>query len=384
MANIIKKTNFALYPIKVMDVISPFEYNKPVTGEHFIGREKEVAKLKGLIKLKKNALLYGPPKIGKRSIVYNAISELLKEKHPLEVCAVDLFNIRCLEDLLIKIASTLLQHFATTVQEREYLQRSYLKTISLVAGRGISFTDKQLRALLAFPEQVANEYNANLVIYLQQFQDILLFDKPLRALSLMENALTRCANVCYIIVGDKRNAMDSIFMEKQFFRNIITEIPIKPINKKIFCDYISERFKQWGKIAEEAEAGQIYDSMEGDPWYVQHLAEVCFLYTSEKLTPEIVAGAIENLMTIHDYEWHNNIYGLSTHQVQLIKAILDGVRKFSKTEILEHYHLNSSANVNRLKEALTKKEIVTFVGKNVIEFNDSLFKLWLIKHFFVQ
>lgn len=367
-----------------MDVISPFEYNKIVTGEHFIGRDKEVAKLKSLIRQKKNALLYGPPKIGKRSIVYNAISELIKEKMGLEICAVDLFNIRCLEDLLIKIANTLLQHFAATAQEREYLQRSYLKTISLVMGRGITFTDRQLRALLAFPDAIANEYNTNLVIYLQQFQDILLFDKPLRALSLMENALTRCANTCYIIVGDKRNAMDSIFVEKQFFRNLITEIPVKPINKKVFCDYICDRFKQWGKIAHEDEAGEIYDAMDGDPWYIQHLAEVCFLHTSDKLTSKIVEESIENLIIIHDYEWHNNIYGLSTHQVQLIKAILDGVRKFSKTEVLEQYHLNSSANVNRLKEALTKKEIVTFVGKNVIEFNDSLFRLWLVKHFFAQ
>ena len=52
------------------------------------------------------------------------------------------------------------------------------------------------------------------------------------------------------------------------------------------------------------------------------------------------------------------------------------------TEIMKKYHLNSSANVNRLREALTKKEIVTFINKNKIEFNDALLKLWLGKHFF--
>ena len=85
---------------------------------------------------------------------------------------------------------------------------------------------------------------------------------------------------------------------------------------------------------------------------------------------------------MYDYELHNTIYGLSTHQLQLIRAILDGERRFSKTEVLEKYGLNSSANVNRLKEALMKKEVVTFVSKNTIEFNDSLLKLWFRNYFF--
>ena len=38
--------------------------------------------------------------------------------------------------------------------------------------------------------------------------------------------------------------------------------------------------------------------------------------------------------------------------------------------------------MNRLKEALTKKEIVTFVSKNTIEFNDTLLKLWFENYFF--
>lgn len=365
-----------------MEGISPFEYNRIVTAGHFIGREKEVIRLKNLIRGRKNALLYGPPKIGKRSIVHNAVTELHKENVQIEVCTIDFFNIRSLEALLIKLAAILLEHFAETEQEREYLVRNYLKDIRLDSGSLLFLTEKQIRKLLAFPESVADEYKTHLIIYMQQFQDVLLFDKPLKALSLIEHALTKTQNTNFIIVGDKRNAMDSIFVEKQFFRNLVVNIPIKNISKKVFCDYIVERFDAWGKSAGLKEAGEIYDSMEGDPWYIQHLAEICFLLTRDKLTSQIVETGLQYLISIHDYELHNTVYGLSTHQIQFIRAILDGVRKFSKTEILEKYHLNSSANVNRLKEALTKKEIVTFTGKNIIEFNDSLLKMWLIKYFF--
>lgn len=365
-----------------MDGISPFEYNRIVTAEHFIGRDKEVSKLKTLIKSKKNALLYGPPKIGKRSIVFNALTELQKENVAIEICTIDIFNIRSLEGFLIKLATVVLDHFAETEQEKEYLSRTYIKDIELDTSKGYLLPERQVKHLLEFPECVAEEYKVHLIIYMQQFQDILLFDKPLRAISLIEQAFTKTRNINFIIVGDKRNAMDSIFVEKQFFRNLVTNINIKNISKKVFCEYITERFAAWGKFAGTKEAGEIYDAMEGDPWYIQHLAEICFLLTRDKLTSDIVERGLQHLISIHDYELHNTVYGLSTHQIHLIKAILDGVRKFSKTDILEKYHLNSSANVNRLKEALTKKEIVTFTNKNLIEFNDTLLKMWLKKYFF--
>ncbi len=365
-----------------MDSISPFEYNRIVTAEHFIGREKEVAKLKSLMKSRKNALLYGPPKIGKRTIVFNALTELQKENVAIEVCTIDFFNIRSFEAFLIKQTVTVLDHFAETGQEKEYLLRTYLKGIELDTAKAHLLSERQTKHLLDFPECVADEYKTHLIIYMQQFQDILLFEKPLKAISLIEQAFAKTRNTNFIIVGDKRNAMDSIFVEKQFFRNLVTNITIKNISRKVFCDYMVRRFASWGKSAGTKEAGDIYDAMEGDPWYIQHLAEICFLLTRDTLTHDIVERGLQHLVSIHDYELHNTVYALSTHQIRLIKAILDGVRKFSKIETLEKYHLNSSANVNRLKEALTKKEIVTFTSKNLVEFNDTLLKLWLKKYFF--
>jgi hypothetical protein len=76
--------------------------------------------------------------------------------------------------------------------------------------------------------------------------------------------------------------------------------------------------------------------------------------------------------------------GLTTFQVNLLKAILDGHTKFSASEIIRTYGLNSSANVKRLKDALMKKEIVTFNEKDEPVIIDPLFEYWVRKFYFEQ
>jgi len=70
-------------------------------------------------------------------------------------------------------------------------------------------------------------------------------------------------------------------------------------------------------------------------------------------------------------------------QVSLLKAIIDGYTKFSTAEVIRKYSLNSSANVRRVKDALMKKEIITFTETDerpVIL--DPLFEYWLRNNYF--
>ena len=76
--------------------------------------------------------------------------------------------------------------------------------------------------------------------------------------------------------------------------------------------------------------------------------------------------------------------GMTGFQTDMFRAILDGVTRFSATETIEKYGLNSSANVRRLKDALKKKEIITFDEKDIPHVIDPLFKYWMKKYYFKQ
>ena len=65
-----------------------------------------------------------------------------------------------------------------------------------------------------------------------------------------------------------------------------------------------------------------------------------------------------------------------------MKAVLDGVVRLSASEVIEKYHLNSSANVRRVKDALRKKEVMTFNEKDEPVIMDPLFEYWLTKYYF--
>ena len=73
---------------------------------------------------------------------------------------------------------------------------------------------------------------------------------------------------------------------------------------------------------------------------------------------------------------------LTDHQLSLMRAVLDGVVKFSASDVIEKYGLNSSANVRRVKDALRKKEIITFNDKDEPVILDPLFEYWITRSYF--
>ena len=384
-----KCLNFAL-----MD--SPFKYYDYVTGPHFIGREKQVNEFCELILQKKNILIYGQARTGKKSIVYNSFKELEKRGYRYIPIKMNLFNIRCIEAFMMRYTNNIVGKFASSGMEWSDFLLRYMPlapyNVKEEPGRKPRFvynskemlTDAQIRELLNLPERIAEEAGCHIVLYFEQFQDITLFDDSDRIFSLFEKEWKNHGHVSYVVTGERKNAMDEIFEVKKYFYNLVEKIEIVPIDRKVFIDYIIKGFLKGGKVIRPNQAGYIYDTVEGDPWYAQHLASICYEMTMGYLEDKTIEAALRNLINLHDFSFHTVAFGLSKHQLRFIKAILDGVKRFSSADILDRFKLNSSANVNRLKEALQKKEIITFNGKKEVVIMDPLLKHWFIKYFFVK
>jgi hypothetical protein len=97
----------------------------------------------------------------------------------------------------------------------------------------------------------------------------------------------------------------------------------------------------------------------------------------------VLLEALETILAINRGRFVSMVSDLTTFQVSLLKAIIDGYTKFSTAEVIRKYSLNSSANVRRLKDALMKKEIITFVGEEERPvLLDPLFEYWLKNYYF--
>ncbi|MBQ3174558.1 MAG: ATP-binding protein [Bacteroidales bacterium] len=374
---------------------SPFFYTDIVTGPAFIGREKEVSLFCDHIRSKRNILLYGPARIGKRSLIQNALNRLSAESYRYTLFKVNLFNIRCIEAFLLRYTNILFSYFATSSMEWNTMLKKYLPQApyELDENSGkpqLTYTTKELLTneqiveLINLPDRLAKESQTNILIYFEQFQDISLFDDAHRFFKLFEKCMQEHTRTSYIITGERKNAMDEIFEKDKYFYRQTEKIDLKPINRKTFADFIVKGFLKAGKVIQPEQAETIYNAVEGDPWYTQHLADICYNMTQGYMSDKIIPKALQSLINLHDFLFHSIAYGLSKHQLRFIKALLEGVTKFSSADILDRYNLNSSANVNRIKEALTKKEILTANENKEMVFIDPLFKLWFAKYFFIK
>ncbi|PIY31366.1 MAG: ATPase, partial [Bacteroidetes bacterium CG_4_10_14_3_um_filter_42_6] len=69
-------------------------------------------------------------------------------------------------------------------------------------------------------------------------------------------------------------------------------------------------------------------------------------------------------------------------QVNYLKALIDQVRMLSSKEVIYKYHLGSSANVSRIREALINKEIIDDQVVGNPELQDPVYKYWLKNYYF--
>ena len=85
---------------------------------------------------------------------------------------------------------------------------------------------------------------------------------------------------------------------------------------------------------------------------------------------------------MHDPRFKEMVNGLTTHQINFLRATVEGVLHFSSAAVIRQYGLNSSANVKRVKDALMKKEVLVFDENDLPSLIDPLFEYWVKKYFF--
>ena len=116
--------------------------------------------------------------------------------------------------------------------------------------------------------------------------------------------------------------------------------------------------------------------------YINHFTAICNSLSKGYINEGIMLDALNAMLSIHEPRFQAMTDSLTDHQLSLLKAALDGVVRFSSTDVIEKYALNSSANVRRVKDALKKKEIITFNEKDEPVVLDPLFEYWVRKYYF--
>lgn len=378
---------------------TPFVYDRFVTGKNFIGRKTECTIMSNLLESEEHIVLYGRPKSGKMSIVQQTLFNRRMSGRQFMVAHASLSNVRNLEQFLLKFGTAVIKAVSSTAVEYEALITKYLDGTHFVFDRSrfascdevvsLNWTPdmNDVYKMIRLPQRIAEERCRPYYVILEDFQNIMLAEEYDDVFKLMEELFRernrmQPASASFIIVGSQVNAMKFIFEEKKYFYRLVEKITMNAVDDREIIEYIVKGFMVSGKVIERDLVLGACKLFRGDMWYLNHFTSICDTMSRGYINEGILMEALKTIISIHEPRFYAIVNDLTDHQLSLLLAILDGVTRFSASEVIEKYRLNSSANVRRVKDALKKKEVITFNEKDEPVILDPLFEYWVSNHFF--
>ena len=222
----------------------------------------------------------------------------------------------------------------------------------------------------------------------EEFQNIDLTEDGEFVFKLMEEVMDEMRasgmkNFSYIFLGSQVNAMADIFVRRHFFYRKVQRLKLSRVEEREIVEHIIKGFLASGKVIDRDLIAGACRLFKCNLFYINHFTSICDSLSKGYIMEPVLLEALQTMLAIYKGRFISMMGDLTTFQVSLLKAIIDGYTKFSTAEVIRKYSLNSSANVRRVKDALMKKEIITFTGTDerpVIL--DPLFEYWLRNNYF--
>ena len=378
---------------------TPFIYDRFVTGKNFLGRKMDCTILSNFLAAGEQVMMYGRPKSGKMSVVQQTLFNMRLSGRQFMVAHTSLANVRTLEQFLLKLGTSVIKSMSSTAEEYSSIVARHLEGTHFVFDRALFATHGEVVSLnwtpdmndvaqmLRLPQRIAQEQGKSYYVILEDFHNLLRMDECEEVFKEMnrlfsERDYSNQVSSSYLMIGSHVNAMKLIFEEKKYFYRQAEYLPLTPLDERDIIDYIVKGFMVSGKVIDKNLALGACKLFRCDMWYMNHLVSICDTLTRGYINEAVMMDALKMLISIHEPHFQSIVDDLTDHQLSLMRAVLDGVVRFSASEVIEKYALNSSANVRRVKDALKKKEVLTFNEKDEPVILDPLFEYWLEKHFF--
>ncbi|MDD2290182.1 MAG: hypothetical protein PHT64_01500 [Bacteroidales bacterium] len=379
---------------------SPFLYNRPLQAPEVLGRTAGADWLASNLLKGQHSVVWDTPKTGKSSFINKVLAQIRKNEQAPLICRLSCFNIRSEHSLYAALANALFGCVANTLGEWENLAATLLPVskpgIPVPNHQGHEFylvfaDDLSVEAYLElarFPQAFSTHLNRRVIMVLESFHTLVEFSGAHARSQFQKIAelWKSMPDVTWLICGSGSTASSGysvfreLFDERRPFYRFAEHVPLEPIDEKEFTDYIIRSFAKAGRVISRDYAGMICLKMEGHPYYVQYLADICFSNTKGYMNDAMFQGGLEELLDIFQQPFESICQELTTPQIYFLRAISQGVEQFCSIEVMDKYFLKSSGNVSRIRDALERKGIIETVRKKP-HFIDPLFKFWFEERF---
>ena len=318
-------------------------------AEYFCDRQKETEKIMRALHNERNVALISPRRIGKTGLIHHAFAQITNE-HP---------NIRC---FYMDINAT---------RNLKQFVELFAKTFSITVSNDQK--EESLKHVLDY----LKDSDKRIYVAIDEFQQISEYpEKNVEAL--LRSHIQFIPNVVFVFAGSKQHIMAEMFTSaKRPFYQSSQMLSLSPIDKKVYCEFANNLMeKKCMKLSEDV-FGYVYDVVDGQTWYVQHILNRLYDIGGE-IDIRLVNDTIMTSVMEQEVAFLNYYESLTYNQSQLLLAIArdKAVESVLSQDFIHRHGLPASSSVSLALKALIEREFVyKYNGKFIIY--DRFFAIWL-------
>ena len=347
-----------------------FVYGVSVENENFTDRVKETKRLKLNFTNGLNTILISPRRMGKTSLVKKVIDTL--DNPEIKIVYMDAYDCRSEYDFYNKFAASVIKQTSSKVDQwlenaKEFLVRVSPKisfspdpTMDYSVAFGITPETHGPEEILSLPELIATKKNIHIVVCIDEFQQIGEFPESLEVQKRLRSVWQHQKYTSYCLFGSKKHLMTKLFQNSRMpFYQFGEMMYLDRISTEDWIPYIQSRFRSRNKEISEEWCIEICRLTDNYSSYVQQLAWNVLAETDKSVSEEEFTAAKEVMLAQCDALFIQQIQGLTSYQMNLLRAICNGVNnEFMSKKVMDTYNLGTKSNFTRIKNTLIEKELI--------------------------
>lgn len=366
-----------------------FGYESP---EYFCDRRKETEMLVRLLTNGNHVALISPRRMGKTGLLHHCFQqkEITTQYHTF---LIDIYATKCLADMVYQIGRAIVKELKPWGQSAvdRFLQIvTSLRTGISFDGQGNPSWNLEVGSITS-PEFTLDEIFSFLknaekpcIVAIDEFQSISEYpEKNVEAM--LRTYVQECRNAVFVFSGSHRRMMNEMFSSpaRPFYQSV-TMMNIACIPENEYMEFAKRHFVENGKTIDDDVIKIIYEKFDATTWYIQKMLNELYSLTPVGSTCKLenVDLAIDNILNSYEATYQDLLVQLSSRQSTLTIAICKekAVQKITSAAFIKKYHLDSASSVQKAKQALLERQIITEKG-SVYEPYDKFMAIWIARNY---
>ena len=372
---------------------APFQYGTLATKENFVDRVEDRAQLKNFLSSHINVMLVSPRRWGKSSLVKVAMDELQEEDKDVRVCYIDAFSIGSEAEFYRTFASQVIACASSNLEKRIHDAKKFLTgvvpqvvikdDVTNFMAFDVKFIpqEQEKMDILRLPETLAQSKKIKIIVCIDEFQQLANLPEYKNMEGKMRSAWQQQERVSYCLYGSKRHMMLDIFNNSNSpYYRFGQLLFLNKIPKEEWMPFIVNTFEKSGKYISDEFASRICDVTECHSWYLQQCCYFVWNASVNKVTEESFNYGLSQMINTNSPMFQNDTETLAASQIEMLRAIRDGVQQLSSSEARTKYHLGNPNTISKNKKILQNKDIVEMKSGKLV-FVDPIYRLWFAKEY---